>query len=46
MAPGQHGEISLGAHLGRETGFRVAVNLILTLPLYFAMQRWQPAIAR
>jgi len=46
LAPGQHGEISLGGSIGRETGFRVAVNLILTLPLYFAWRRWQPAFAR
>jgi hypothetical protein len=46
LTPGQHGEISLGASVGHDTAFRVAVNLMLTLPLYFAWRRWQPAFAR
>jgi hypothetical protein len=46
LAPGEHGEISFGGSIGRETAFRVAVNLILTLPLYFAWRRWQPVFAR
>jgi hypothetical protein len=45
LAPGQHGEISLGASVGSETAFRVTVNLVLTLPLYFAWRRWRPARA-
>jgi len=46
LAQGQHGEISLGASAGRWTAFRVAINLALTLPLYLAWRRWQPAFAR
>jgi len=46
LAQGQHGEISLGASAGRWTVFRVAINLALTLPLYFAWRRWQPVFAR
>jgi len=46
LAPGQHGEISLGAGAGRWTALRVAINLALTLPLYLAWRRWQPAFAR
>jgi hypothetical protein len=46
LAPGQHGEISLGASAGHWTAFRVAFNLAMTLPLYFAWRRWQPSFAR
>jgi hypothetical protein len=46
LAPGQHGEISLGASAGRWTAFRVAMNLALTLPLYLAWRRRQPAFVR
>jgi len=46
LAPGQHGEISLGASAGRWTAFRVAINLALTLPLYLAWRHWRPAFAR
>jgi hypothetical protein len=42
LAPGQHGEISLGASVGSETALRVTMNLALTLPLYFAWRRWRP----
>lgn len=46
LAPGQHGEISLGASAGRWTAFRAAINLALTLPHYLAWRRWRPAFAR
>jgi hypothetical protein len=46
LAPGQHGEISLGANIGTAAAARAAINLTLTLPLYFAWRRWQPALAR
>jgi len=46
LAPGQHGEISLGANIGTATAVRAAVNLTLTLPLYFAWRRWQPTLVR
>jgi hypothetical protein len=41
VVPGKHGEISLGASLGPQTAVRVAVNLMLTLPFYFAWWRWR-----
>ena len=46
LAPGQHGESSLGANAGPWTAFRAAINLALTLPLYLALQRWRTAFAR
>jgi hypothetical protein len=46
LAPGQHGEISLGASSGHETALRVAMNLVLTLALYFGWRRWRLAFAR
>jgi hypothetical protein len=44
LARGQHGEIGLGANIGTAAAIRAVINLTLTLPLYFAWRRWQPAL--
>jgi hypothetical protein len=44
VAPNQHGEISLGAGISAPVAFRIGIDLLLTLPLYFAWRRWRPAL--
>jgi hypothetical protein len=44
VAPYQHGEISLGAGISSPVALRIGVDLLLTLPLYFAWRRWRPAL--
>jgi len=39
LAPGQHGEISLGMGSGALMALRIAIDLLLTLPLYLAWRR-------
>jgi hypothetical protein len=46
VAPNQHGEISFGAGLNSLVAVRIGIDLMLTLPLYFAWRRRQPALAR
>ena len=46
VAPHQHGEVSLGAGISAPVAFRIGVDLILMLPLYFAWRRWHPALTR
>jgi hypothetical protein len=46
VAPHQHGEVSLGAGISAPVAFRIGVDLLLMLPLYFAWRRWQPALTR
>jgi hypothetical protein len=44
VAPYQHGEISFGAGISAPIALRVGIDLLLTLPLYFAWRRWQPTL--
>ena len=46
IAPNQHGEISLGAGFNATVAVRIAADLVLTLPLYFAWRHWRSISAR
>jgi hypothetical protein len=39
LAPGQHGEISLGASVGQQTAVRAMSSLIISTALYFSWRR-------
>jgi hypothetical protein len=44
-APYQHGEISFGAGISAPVALRIAIDLLLTLPVYLAWRPRQPALS-